>query len=178
MLKAPRRFREVVATIRDDASREKAAPELKEVVQQFHRSAAAFRALAPPDEAERAKYRQMIAEGWKNSPEPTAEDLLNLIFRKGREDEVVAWFEEFAAAGGEAWKEAERLYGKIEVPRADDEKRAEKQMAEQLEKKLGEGLRAEMRDLQEKQPALPAVPLESGDNPLLRHLDGPGSSDE
>ena len=173
MLKAPRRFQEVVATIHDEASYDRAAPGLSEVVDQFKKSAAIFRELNPPEDTERAKYRQMIAEGTQGA-EPTGRDIIALISVKGRDKEIHAWMDAFAESHQEVKTEVGRLYGEIAVAGAGDEERIRAQFSLQLE----EQLRAQLPDLKEKQPVLPPVPLEAGDNPLLRHLDGPGTSDE
>ena len=164
-LSAPAKFREVVATIRDEASYVRAAPGLDEVVRKFRDSAAAFRRLTPPGESEQAKYRQMIAEGFVAS-EPTPEDMLSLMSIKSREKEVSQWMEEFMAAGQEAGAEALRLYGKPDYPHAEQEK------SSKLD--LGKG---------EPVP-LPSPPPRRVDqaggasNPLLQHLGHEPADDE
>jgi hypothetical protein len=155
-LSAPKHFQEVVATIRDGASYDRAAPGLEEVVRKFRDSAAAFRKLAPPGKGEQAKYRKMIADGFQGT-EPTGEDMLSLMSIKSREKEVAKWMKEFRVAGQEAGAEALRLYGKIDYPDGTREKPAELN--------LGEG-----------KAVLPSPPPRRVDdaggrsNPLLEHL--------
>jgi hypothetical protein len=164
-LSAPAKFREMVATIRDEASYDRAAPGLADVVRKFRDSAAAFRRLTPPGESEQAKYRQMIADGFVAS-EPTPEDMLSLMSIKSREKDISQWMVEFMAAGQEAGSEAMRLYGKPEYPDAAQEKPA------QLD--LGKG---------EPVP-LPSPPPRQVDqaggasNPLLQHLGREAADDE
>jgi hypothetical protein len=174
MLKAPRRFKEVVATIRDEASYDRAAPGLTEVVNQFRSAAAKFRQLNPPAESEQAKYRQMIADGFHGT-EPTGEDMISLVTIKSRKKEVSSWMDSFTAAGREAGIEAVRLYGNIPVRGVDLEEAEVKSVEAQME----EQIRAQKADLLEKVESKPRPePVEIGDNPLLRHLDGQAAGDE
>ena len=155
-LKAPEQFQQVVATVRDEASFDRAAPELEKVVQKFRDAADSFKKLSPPDEANRPKYQQMIADGFRGA-EPTGEDMISLVMLESREKEVTAWMESFKAAVGEAGAEAFRLYGKVDYIGAEEPLKIE------LGKPVIEGPPAE-------KPILIA-PMEGGlGNPLLDHL--------
>jgi hypothetical protein len=155
-LKAPEQFKQVVATVRDEASFDRATPGLEEVVTKFRDAAAGFKKLSPPAEPDRQKYQQMIAEGFRGA-EPTGEDMISLVMLKSREKEVTARMESFRAAAGEAGAEAFRLYGKIDYVEPDEPPKFE------LGKPLIEGLPAEKPNL--------VAPVDGGlGNPLLDHL--------
>jgi hypothetical protein len=155
-LRAPEQFKQVVATVRDEASFDRATPGLEEVVTKFRDAAAGFKKLSPPAEPDRQKYQQMIAEGFRGA-EPTGEDMISLVMLKSREKEVTARMESFRAAAGEAGAEAFRLYGKIDYVEPDEPPKFE------LGKPVIEGLPAEKPNL--------VAPVDGGlGNPLLDHL--------
>jgi hypothetical protein len=155
-LKAPEQFQQVVATVRDEASFDRAAPGLAEVVQKFRDAAAGFKKLSPPAESDRGKYQQWIADGFRGA-EPTGEDMIHLAMLEGREKEVTAWMESFMAAVGEAGSEISRLYGNIGYAEPDSPLKIE------LGKPVIEGPPAE-------KPIL-VTPMDGGlGNPLLDHL--------
>jgi hypothetical protein len=162
-LEAPGQFKRVVATVRDEASFDRAAPGLEEVVTKFRDAAAGFKKLSPPDEADRPEYQRMIADGIRQA-EPTAEGMLNLAMLESREKEVSAWMESFMAAAGEAGAEVSRLYGDVGYAESDKSPKFE----------LGKPL------IQEPPPGKPALdaPGDGGlGNPLLDHLrEEPGES--
>lgn len=105
-----RRFKELIATVRDERSFDAAKPELDKVVSDWREVAATLRGLEPPSETRQAEIRALIAKGHR-AAEPTGEDMLGLISIESREAEITRWFEEFAAAGGAAGAEMVRLYG-------------------------------------------------------------------
>lgn len=155
-LKAPEQFKRVVGTVRDEASFDRAAPGLAEVVQKFKDAAQGFKKLSPPDEADRPRYQKMIADGFRGA-EPTAEDMISLVMLESREKEVTAWMESFKAAAGEAGAEISRLYGNIGYAEQDAPLKIE------LGRPVIEGPPAE-------KPIL-VTPMEGGiGNPLLDHL--------
>lgn len=155
-LKAPEQFKQVVATVRDEASFDRAAPGLAEVVRNFKEAAEGFRELSPPDEVDRPRYQKMVADGFRGA-EPTAEDMISLVMLESREKEVTAWMESFKAAAGEAGAEISRLYGNIGYAELDAPLKIE------LGKPVIEGPPAE-------KPIL-VTPMEGGiGNPLLDHL--------
>lgn len=155
-LKAPEQFKQVVATVRNEASFDRAAPGLEEVVTKFRDAAAGFKKLSPPAEADRPRYQRMIADGFRGA-EPTAEDMISLVMLESREKEVTAWMESFKAAAGEAGAEISRLYGNIGYAEPDAPLKIE------LGKPVIEGPPAE-------KPIL-VTPMDGGlGNPLLDHL--------
>lgn len=155
-LKAPEQFKQVVATVRDEASFDRAAPGLEEVVTKFRAAAGGFKKLSPPAEADRQKYQRMIAEGIRGA-EPTGEDMITLAMLESREKEVTAWMEAFMAAAGEAGAEVSRLYGKVGYAEPEAPPKLE------LGKPVIEGLPAEKPNL--------VAPMDGGlGNPLLDHL--------
>lgn len=115
-------FKDTVVTVRDEASYDKAAPVLDQVIKDFRRSALLMKELSPPEEAARFRYREMIVDGHQQA-EPTGEDMMSILTIKSREQEVTAWMEAFVAAGQEAGVEITRLFGEI-----DYGKDAEKQL--------------------------------------------------
>lgn len=117
---AQQHFKDTVATVRDEASYDKAAPDLDQVIQHFRRSAVLMKDLSPPDEAARARYRKMIADGHRKT-EPTGEDMMSILTIESREKEVTAWMEAFVAAGQEAGVEMKRLFGEIDYGKDAEE---------------------------------------------------------
>lgn len=120
-----KRFKELIATIRDEKTFDAARPELTKIAADWREVATALSVLEPPAEDARARFREMISEGHRRT-EPTAEDMLGLLSIESRETETSAWFEEFVAAGGKAGSEMQRLYGTTdyateaaEVPQID-----------------------------------------------------------
>ena len=111
--KAQQRFKDLVATVRDETSYDQAAFDLERVVRDFRQVTVTLKELSPPAEAARKKYRQMIADGHR-STEPTGEDMLSIVSIESREKEVTAWLESLVAAGQEAGVEMARLYGETD----------------------------------------------------------------
>ena len=105
-----KRFKELIATVRDEKSFDAAKPELDKVVSDWREVATALGELDPPSKDQQAELRELIAEG-HHATEPTGEDMLSLISIESREAEVTRWLEEFAAAAGAAGVEMGRLYG-------------------------------------------------------------------
>ena len=104
------RFQELVSTIRDEASYDAARPELDLIVSGWISVAASLKTFAPPSIEEQSRIRALIDDGHKRT-EPTGEDMLSLISINGREEDALAWIEEFAAAGASVGMEVIRLYG-------------------------------------------------------------------
>ncbi|MGI9242911.1 MAG: hypothetical protein ACR2RV_19085 [Verrucomicrobiales bacterium] len=115
-----RRFKEAIATVRDEKSFDAAKPELDRIVSDLRDVAAELGELQPPSEEEQAKFRDMIAEGHR-ATEPTGEDMLSLLSIESREAAVIQWLEEFAAAAGAAGVELGRLYGQTDYGEAEEE---------------------------------------------------------
>jgi hypothetical protein len=111
--KAQQRFKDLVATVRDETSYDRAAADLDRVVRDFHQVTVTLKELSPPAEAARKKYRQMISDGHRRT-EPTGEDMLSMVSIESREQEVTAWLEALVAAGQEAGVEMARLYGETD----------------------------------------------------------------
>ncbi|WP_264489352.1 hypothetical protein [Luteolibacter arcticus] len=155
-----------MSTIRDEASYDRGAPALEEVLQGFRDSAATFRALAPPSESEQVKYRQMIADGLRGA-EPTGEDMLTLISIKTREAEVSEWMKEFMAVAQEAGAEALRLYGKVDYPAAAADGPFKADLSQ-----------LKMGPLPAPSPPPRKEAVGGGSNPLLEHLGSEPSGDE
>jgi hypothetical protein len=105
-----KRFKELIATVRDENSFDAAKPELDKIVSDWLQVATALRELEPPSEDQQAEVRAMIAQGHR-ATEPTGEDMLRLISIENREVEVTRWLQEFASAAGAAGAEMGRLYG-------------------------------------------------------------------
>jgi hypothetical protein len=177
LITAPRRFQEVVSTIRDEASYDRAAPGLEEVVQKFRDSTAAFRKLNPPAEPEQAKYRQMIEDGFRDTG-LTGEDMLSLVSVDSREKEVFAWLESFRAAGQEAGIEMQRLYGRIPVPGAHSEEAELEQFRAQLEAQARGQVQELLKRMEKEAAKVPPEPVAIGDNPLLEHLGNEPAEDD
>lgn len=104
------RFKDLIATVRDEKSFDAARADLDAVVSDWREAAIALRRLKPPSEGEQANFRKLIADGNRRT-EPTGEDLISLISIESREAEVTQWLEEFTAAAEEAGTEMLRLYG-------------------------------------------------------------------
>lgn len=107
-----KRFKELIAAIRDEESFDAAKPGLDQVVSDWHEVATALGGLEPPSEDQQAEFRELIDEGIR-AAEPTNEDMLGLILIESREEEVTQWLEAFAAAARAAGAEVVRLYGPI-----------------------------------------------------------------
>jgi hypothetical protein len=107
---AQKRFKDLVATVRDEKSFDAAKPELDKVVSDWREVATTLGQLQPPTEMQQVEIRDLIAVGHRRT-EPTGEDMLSLISIESREAEVAQWLEEFAVAGGKAGVEMSRLYG-------------------------------------------------------------------
>ncbi|MFC7335805.1 hypothetical protein ACFQY0_01345 [Haloferula chungangensis] len=105
-----RRFKELIATVRDEKSFDAAKPGLEKVVSDWREVATVLGELEPPSEDLQVELRESIAEGHR-ATEPTGEDMLSLISIESRDAEVTKWLEEFVAAGGAAGAEMVRLYG-------------------------------------------------------------------
>lgn len=106
-------FKTTVATVRDEASYDKAAPRLEQVVKSFRQVAVIMKDLSPPAESARDNYRKMILDGSLRS-EPTGEDMMSILAIESREKEVAVWMEAFVAAGQDAGAEMKRLYGRTD----------------------------------------------------------------
>jgi hypothetical protein len=107
---AQKRFKELVATVRDENSFDAAKPELDKVVSDWREVSATLSQLQPPADKQQAEIRDLIADGHRRT-EPTGEDVLSLMSIESREAEVTKWLEEFTEAGGKAMSEMVRLYG-------------------------------------------------------------------
>jgi hypothetical protein len=107
------KFKESIATVRDEESFDAAKPALDQVIADWKEVAAVLSGLEPPDEGTRASFRVALAEGHRRT-EPTGEDMLGFFSIESREAEVTRWFTAFAAAGSEVGAEFERLFGTID----------------------------------------------------------------
>jgi hypothetical protein len=110
---AQKRFKELIATVRDEKSFDAAKPELDKIVSDWREVSATLSQFQPPEDKKQAEMRDLIADGHRRT-EPTGEDMLSLISIESREAEVTKWLEEFAEAGGKAMLEMVRLYGPTE----------------------------------------------------------------
>jgi len=108
-----KRFKELIATVRDEEGFDAAKPELDKIVSDWREVAITLGELGPPSESLQAEVRALIARG-NRAAEPSGEDILGLFSIESRETEVTRWLEEFAEAGGAAGAELSRLYGPIE----------------------------------------------------------------
>lgn len=107
---AQKRFKELIATVRDENSFDAAKPGLDKVVFEWREVSVALSQLQPPADKQQEEIRTLIADGHRRT-EPTGEDMLSLMSIESREAEVTKWLEEFAEAGGKAMLEMSRLYG-------------------------------------------------------------------
>jgi hypothetical protein len=110
---AQKRFKELVATVRDEKSFDAAKPELGKIVSDWREVSATLSQFQPPEDKKQGEMRDLIADGHRRT-EPTGEDMLSLISIESREAEVTKWLEEFTEAGGKAMLEMVRLYGPTE----------------------------------------------------------------
>ncbi len=113
---AQRRFKELIATVRDEKSFDAAKPALDIIVSDFRRTATSLSHLLPPPEAHQREIRQQIADSHRVT-EPTGEDMLGLLSIETRAAEVNQWLGEFSEAGRKAGAEMLRLYGQQEQGR-------------------------------------------------------------
>ena len=107
------RFKELIATVRDEQSFDIAKPELDKVVSDWRDVASALSELESPSSELQSKLRALIAEGHR-ATEPTGEGMLSLISIESREAVISQWLEDFVAAGGAAGAEMTRLYGPVD----------------------------------------------------------------
>jgi hypothetical protein len=107
---AQERFKEIIATVKDEKSFDAAKPELEKIVSDWREVSAMLSQLQPPADNQQAEMRDLIADGHRRT-EPTGENMLSLISIESREAEVTKWLEEFTEAGGKAMSEMVRLYG-------------------------------------------------------------------
>jgi len=103
-------FKKLIATVRDEESFDTAHPGLDQVVVDFWEARFLFKKLTPPPEDYQVEIRKRISAGHKNT-EPTSKDLMSLISIDSREEEVIAWLQDFTRAGHEVGMEMVRLYG-------------------------------------------------------------------
>jgi hypothetical protein len=114
--RAQRRFKELIATVRDEKSFDATKPELDMIVSGFRKTASRLSQLQPPPEPQRREIRHQIADGHRVT-EPTGEDMLGLLSIETRATEVSQWLGEFSEAGRKAGAEMLRLYGQQEQGR-------------------------------------------------------------
>lgn len=115
-----KRFRDLIATVRDEKSFDAAKPELDKIVANWREIATTLGELDPPSKEMQAELREMITEGHR-ATEPSGEDMLSLVMIESREAEVSRWLEDFVAAAGAAGLEMDRLYGLTDATEAEVE---------------------------------------------------------